>query len=97
MVPLKDAMRSLADPANRQINWAIGDQLRQRGVRADWRQCPILQHLEGGAINLGAWNELFRRTREALQDENSLRTKAQTFSDRTMQILIRLWTISLQR
>jgi hypothetical protein len=69
-------MRSLDDAANQQINWAIGDLLRQRGARQDWRQCPILQHLEAGAPNLNAWNELFRRTREALADEGTLPRKA---------------------
>ena len=73
---LDDAMRSLGDAANRQINWAIGDLLRRRGARQDWRQCPILQHLEAAAPNLNAWNELFRRTREALADEGTLPKKA---------------------
>lgn len=76
-MPLENAMRSLADTRNQQINWAIGDLLRQRAARNDWLQCPLLQHLEVGAANLEAWNELFRRTRETLADQDSLRTKAQ--------------------
>jgi hypothetical protein len=49
---LQDAMRSLNDAHNQEVNWAIGDLLRQRAVREDWRQCPILQHLDVGPPNL---------------------------------------------
>lgn len=76
VIALKDAIDTMNYDANQQINWSIGDILRERGARADWRDCPILQHLETGSQRLRAWNELFRRTRAALQDENNLRTKA---------------------
>jgi hypothetical protein len=69
-------MRSLNGASNHQISWALGDLLRQRIVREDWRQCSILQHLEAGAANLSSWNELFRRTREAWADAATLPTKA---------------------
>jgi hypothetical protein len=74
---LEDAMRALNDPANQAINWALGNVLRARAARADWQQCLILRHLEMGAGNLNAWNELFRRTGEALADESALPRKAQ--------------------
>ena len=48
----------------------------KRAQREDWRDCPILQHLETGARNLEAWNELFRRTRNVLIDEDDLPNKA---------------------
>lgn len=75
-IALEDALQALTADPNQQINWAIGEPLQERAKRPDWRDCPILQHLETGAQNLGAWNELFRRTRKALTDENDLPKKA---------------------
>lgn len=72
----EDALQSLNAAENQQINWAIGDLLRERAAREDWRDCPILCHLETGAANLNAWNELFHRTRESLSNENGLPRKA---------------------
>lgn len=69
-------MQALIAEANQHINWAIGEPLRERAKREDWRDCPILQHLETGARNLEAWNELFRRTRNVFTDENELPKKA---------------------
>jgi hypothetical protein len=74
---LDDAMRSLDDASNQQINWAVGNLLRRRALRDDWRQSAILQHLETRAQNLNAWNELFRRTREALANDDELPRRAQ--------------------
>jgi len=76
-VALEDALQHLDEEANQEIARAIGDLLRQRAAREDWRECPILQHLETGAPNLHLWNELFRRTRQALEDDNALPRKAQ--------------------
>jgi hypothetical protein len=76
IVPSPDALRALLEPENQQINWAIGDLLRERAGRPDWRRCPILQHLETNT-RLELWNELFHRTREALANEADLPAKAQ--------------------
>jgi len=75
-LPIENALDSLSNATNQEIDWAIGDLLRERAVREDWRNCPILQHLETGAQNLTAWNELFRRTRQALAEPNALARKA---------------------
>ncbi len=73
---IEDALRVLTEPANQQINWTLGDLIRERAVRQDWRKCPILVQLETGR-NLGAWNELCRLTRESLANEAELPRKAQ--------------------
>jgi hypothetical protein len=75
---IEDAMQALACDANQEINAAIGDLLRDRGNRDDWRDCPILQHLEVGAWNLSLWNQLFHGTRLALADGADLPRKART-------------------
>ena len=75
---VEDALHRLQEEHNEQINWAIGNLLSQRAAREDWRQCPLLQHLENGAPNLNSWNELFRRTRGALEDQAELPRKAET-------------------
>ena len=72
---LEDALNALMSDANREINSSIGDLLRQRAARDDWRESVILQQLESGR-NLGGWNDLFRRTREALADPETLPAKA---------------------
>jgi hypothetical protein len=71
----EDALTALASNANREINFAIGDLLRNRAAREDWRDSVILQQLESG-LNLGGWNGLFRRTREALEEPETLPQKA---------------------
>lgn len=74
-----EVLNALDEAANEQINWAIGDLLRERVLRDDWRQCPLLRQLETTAIlNLRGWNTLFRRTREILADPTELPRKAQT-------------------
>ncbi len=75
-MPTDDVTRALLEPANEPINWAIGDLLRERLTRDDYHDCPILQHLETGAGNLHAWNELFRRTRNALASPDTLPRRA---------------------
>ncbi|HYB62586.1 MAG TPA: hypothetical protein VEH50_14040 [Methylomirabilota bacterium] len=76
-MPVEDALHNLGDPGNQQIEWAIGDLLRLRAKRANWRECSILQQLETGR-NINAWNDLFRQTRQALARENDLVRKART-------------------
>jgi hypothetical protein len=71
-------MNALNEASNDNLNWAIGNLLRQRAARDDWRLCPILQHLETGAPNVISWNELFSRTREVLADGSSLPFRAAT-------------------
>lgn len=74
---LETALHALGEPANEHINWAIGDLLRERAIRDDWRECPLLRQLETDArLGLSAWNALFRRTREALTDDADLPRKA---------------------
>lgn len=75
---LDEALRRLDDAANQHILWVMGDILRQRAQRDDWRESVILQQLEAGAPNLIAWNELFRRTRLALAHEDELPRRART-------------------
>jgi hypothetical protein len=72
---LEQALRVLDEEANRDINYAIGDLLRERALRDDWRQCSILQQLETGR-NIRVWNELCQRTRRALANEADLPRKA---------------------
>lgn len=74
---LEDAIRALEAEANREINAAIGALLRRRAAREDWRESPILQQLETSR-NLAGWNDLFRRTREALADATTVTRKAAT-------------------
>jgi hypothetical protein len=73
---LEDALHALEDQPNQQISWTLGDLLKERAARDDWRHCSVLQHLEVGAPNLEPWNQLLRRTREGLANEESLRSKA---------------------
>ena len=73
---IEDAAHSLMSEANAQIEWAFGDLLRLWATREDWRNCMILQHLEANHPNLAIWNDIIRRTRAALADEQELRTKA---------------------
>jgi len=40
------ALRRLREPQNRNLDWLLGDLLRQRAARDDWHYCPILQQLE---------------------------------------------------
>jgi hypothetical protein len=75
---LEDALRSLNDEPNGQLNWAIGDLLRQRAEREDWRSCAVLRQLETGDAPTAGWNELLRGTRAALVDETMLSEKART-------------------
>jgi hypothetical protein len=75
---LEDALRSLNEKPNENLNWAIGDLLRQRAGRGDWRNCPVLLQLETGYAQSAGWNELFRCTRAALADEATLPGKAGT-------------------
>jgi hypothetical protein len=75
-VSVADIIQALQDPDNEPINWAMGDVLRQRATRDDYQNWAILQHLERGARNLQAWNELFRRTRDALSVPEALPAKA---------------------
>jgi hypothetical protein len=78
-VALQDALDRLNEPANAQINWTFGNLLQARATRADWLKCPLLQQLETGAnLNLNAWNELCRRTRESLANEADLQRKAES-------------------
>jgi hypothetical protein len=72
---LEDALNALGAETNREIDSAIGALLRQRASRDDWRECVILQQLESDR-NLAGWNDLFRRTREALEDATTLPRKA---------------------
>jgi hypothetical protein len=76
-VSLQDALNALSIVENQEIDRAVGNLLRARAVRDDWRQCSILQQLETGR-NINVWNELFRRTRQALANEADLPRKAQT-------------------
>jgi hypothetical protein len=71
----EDALNALAFDANREINFAVGALLRIRAARDDWRDSVVLQQLESDR-NLSGWNDLFRRTREALADPESLPQKA---------------------
>ncbi len=76
---LQNALDRLNEAANSQINWTFGNLLRARASRSDWLKCPLLQQLEIGAqINLHAWNELCRRTRESLGNEVDLQRKAES-------------------
>jgi hypothetical protein len=72
---LDDALHALGADENREIESAIGALLRRRASRDDWRECVILQQLESGR-NLASWNQLFRRTCEALEDATTLPQKA---------------------
>src|SRR4051812_7475538 len=71
----EDALHALTSDANRDIDFAVGALLRARAQREDWHESAILQQLESGR-NLGGWNDLFRRVREALRDPENLQQKA---------------------
>lgn len=45
---LEDALNALMSDANREIKSSVGDSLRQRAARDDWRESVILQQLESG-------------------------------------------------
>ena len=71
-----EIIQALQDIENEPINWAVGDVLRLRAARDDYHNSVILRHLECGARNLRSWNELFRRTRDALSAPEVLPAKA---------------------
>jgi hypothetical protein len=73
---VEHALGVLSQAANQQIDWAIGDLLRERTKRDDWRDCTILRQLENSAPGLALWNDLIRRAREALSEEAQLPAKA---------------------